>query len=150
MQANAETTVTVDQTVTLTSTSTSTPIALTSTTTTVTVSQPTATIYAGCGADNIVSGVNGEGLYLFGANKPLNFFDVAARSPQDCCAVCQTTAGCYGYGYAGGCSLIMNNEAPGSCAALPGLLLFNYGPDMDPSPDIAVGNGPCGQFVRGQ
>jgi hypothetical protein len=149
MQANAETTVTVDQTVTLTSTSTSTPIALTSTTTTVTVSQPTATIYAGCGADNIVSGVDGGGLYQFGASLPLTFFDAPARSPQDCCAACQTTAGCYGYGYAGGCYLIMSNDASGSCAALPGLLKFNYGPGINPSPDIAVGNGPCGQFVRG-
>ena len=108
-------TVYVTSTITVSSTATIAPTEIVPTTLIITVSQPTATVYAACIANNVVDSVNGAGIDTIEVRRPLDQSGIRASSALDCCISCQTTAGCYGYFYYNACTILSNgNCQPGT------------------------------------
>ncbi|GAB7342489.1 hypothetical protein MBLNU457_g0685t1 [Dothideomycetes sp. NU457] len=121
------------------------PVTTVTSTSTATVLQPAATSYAACAANNMVSGINGQGFSDFAAVSPVQLLASNAQTAYDCCVQSQMAGGSYGYVWSDdrGCVLSgPGNAAPGQCGAPVTGAYYMLGGELDPS--TVAGNGPCG------
>ncbi|KAK6584920.1 hypothetical protein PZA11_003144 [Diplocarpon coronariae] len=132
--------------------------ASTTTTTTVTATETRAlaTAYAACSPQNILGGVNNQGIWEVhvsaGFADPASIPYTNATSAADCCTSCFSNVDCAGYVFSGSspsgqqCLIILLNT--GTCAA-PGTygLGINTGGGYQPDEGYSVGNGYCGSVT---
>lgn len=144
----ASTTTTLSTTATITGTITSTAQVTTTTTTTSTnVAGPTPIFYAACGADNLVSEVNGQIVdTLIFADPAGSATVLQAGSPYDCCVACLMTDNCAGSGFTPGICFGLTPD--NGCAGDKSSGTFQVGPGSSGS-GFTISNSKCGQWKLG-
>lgn len=112
---------------------------------TFTVTAPTATFYAACGPQNIVSTINGANIGSGTAVAPRALLTIPNSTPYDCCVSCITRVGCKGSLLVGS-TCTLSNVVFGSCSQINNIAyeLFTGGTET-----LYASNGNCGRSVRG-
>ncbi|EAT81708.1 hypothetical protein HBI56_156000 [Parastagonospora nodorum] len=132
-----------------------TPTSIVTSTTTVTETEPGATTYAACAANNQVASVNGA-LVLKGASSvSFSSINTESTNPYDCCVDCQENGDCYGYNFmsynfmdSNSCLLLaLDDVAQGQCGQSPTGVALTFDLNGTPEMSSVIGNGPCGQYT---
>lgn len=133
---------TISSTVVATSTST-----LTVTQTVSVVGGATPTTYAACAANNVISSVDGNYIYLGTFLKGI-LSSSSQATAYDCCVSCQTTSGCGGSFYSPINKYCYLNKDSGTCDGSISDASFTAGAGIAATGALYISNGPCGQVIQ--